>query len=130
MEPHPKPPSPAAVIFVDDVPRMTTFYRDALAMTTLHSDAHHVVLEIPGFQLTLHAISPPCQSPGTSYPTREDQPLKLCFPVQSLAASRALLKSHGGELWPPEREWQAPTFRACDGRDPEGNVLQLREPIS
>lgn len=25
------------------------------------------------------------------------------------------------------KEWEARGFRACDGRDPEGNVLQVRE---
>jgi hypothetical protein len=33
----------------------------------------------------------------------------------------------GGELNPPDKEFAARGFRACDGHDPEGNVLQLRE---
>ena len=40
----------------------------------------------------------------------------------------ALADGLGGLVDPPEREWTAGGLRACDGHDPEGNVLQLREP--
>ena len=36
----------------------------------------------------------------------------------------------GGQLFAPKREWEARGFRACDGIDPEGNVIQLRQPAS
>jgi hypothetical protein len=29
-----------------------------------------------------------------------------------------------------EKEFEARGFRACDGYDPEGNVVQLREDVS
>lgn len=32
----------------------------------------------------------------------------------------------GGELNPPDQEWQLGTTRICDGHDPEGNVFQVR----
>ena len=32
----------------------------------------------------------------------------------------------GGELNPPDREWQLGSERICDGVDPEGNVFQVR----
>ena len=34
---------------------------------------------------------------------------------------------HGGALDPTAREWQFQSQRVCDGHDPEGNVIQLRE---
>ncbi len=57
---------------------------------------------------------------------REDSYLKVCVPVQSLTESRALAQALGGRVASPDREWEARGFRACDGHDPEGNIVQLR----
>jgi predicted enzyme related to lactoylglutathione lyase len=118
--------SAAAVVFVHDVPRMTAFYRDLANMQRVDGDDRHTVLERDGFQLTIHALA----GAGTDFSTREDTYIKLCFPVADLAAARVLAGELGGELWPVAREWEARGFRACDGRDPEGNVFQLRMPAS
>lgn len=120
-------PSPAGVIFVDDVARIAAFYQAVVGMNVVHADNDHVVLEVTGFQLTVHALAPPSRDRADlAYPTREDSYIKLCFPVADLARARSTAARLGGELWPPDREWQARGFRACDGRDPEGNVFQLR----
>ena len=120
-------PAPAAVVFVADVPRMTVFYRELFSMHVLQGDADFAVLESDGLQLTIHALR---GEPGNTA-TRVDTYLKLCFPVDRIADARARAPSLGGELWPPENEWTAPErgFRACDGRDPEGNVFQVREAL-
>ena len=115
---------PAAVLFVHDVARMTMFYRELGGMQRVHGDDRHAVLERDDFQLTIHAMD----GASTDFSTREDSYVKLCIPVDDLAAARVRTSELGGELWPPDREWEARGFRACDGRDPEGNVLQLRMP--
>jgi predicted enzyme related to lactoylglutathione lyase len=51
----------------------------------------------------------------------------LCLPVVSIAAARSLAVAHGGAIKSPQHEWEARGFRACDGYDPEGNVIQVRE---
>lgn len=118
-------PAPAAVVFVADVPRMANFYGALCSMRVLHEGADFAVLECDGLQLTLHALRG--EPAGTQ--TRFDSYVKLCFPVGSIADARARAPALGGELWPPDEEWEAPQrgFRACDGRDPEGNVFQVRE---
>ena len=120
-------PTPAAVVFVADVARMSAFYRALSAMDVVHADDAHVVLAIDGFQLTVHALA----GADASGPTREDCYLKLCFPVPSISEARVRAAVLGGEVWPVDREWEATPrgFRACDGRDPEGNVFQVREPL-
>lgn len=120
-------PAVAGVVFAADIARLAAFYRGVAGMRETHADDRHVVLEIPGFQLTVHALSGSEGHPQYAYPTREDTYIKLCFPVTSLAEARTLASSLGGELWPVDREWEARGFRACDGRDPEGNVFQLRQ---
>jgi len=47
--------------------------------------------------------------------------------VPSIAASRETAAKLGGELNPPEREWEFDQAKVCDGHDPEGNVFQLRQ---
>lgn len=123
--------SAAGVIFVDDIERIAAFYQAVASMERLHADSDHVVLGIAGFQLTVHALPFGERNPKASgYPSREDSYLKLCFPVADLADARLLAASLGGELWSSEQEWQARGFRACDGRDPEGNIFQLRQHAS
>ena len=43
------------------------------------------------------------------------------------SARYALAPTLGGAIKPPEAEWEARGFRAVDGHDPEGNVVQFRE---
>ena len=38
-------------------------------------------------------------------------------------------KSGAGALYPSHKEWDARGFRACDGYDPEGNIVQLRKSV-
>ena len=122
-------PSPAAVVFVADVARVAAFYRTVFAMRPLEGDAAYVVLERDGFQLTVHGLR---GEPAPGNAPRQDTYVKLCFPVDSIANVRREAAALGGEVWPAEREWESETrgFRACDGRDPEGNVFQAREPLA
>jgi predicted enzyme related to lactoylglutathione lyase len=123
-------PKPSAVVFCTDVATMSQFYQSIAAMKRLSGDATHTVLEIDGFQLVVHGLrGEPGVRPDASgqISVRQDSYVKVCLPVASLSAARAQVAALGGQLYPPEREWQARGFRACDGYDPEGNVFQLRE---
>jgi hypothetical protein len=44
-----------------------------------------------------------------------------------MTACRETAAKLGGELDPPERERLFQLSIVCDGHDPEGNVLQLRQ---
>lgn len=124
-------PMPSAVVFVADVPRMRRFYQALAAMTLLQEDEQHAVLELQGFQLVVHALHGEVPSAsGGMPPAREDSYIKLCLPVESIAAARSRAAESGGALKPPASEWVGRGFRACDGQDPEGNVLQVRESLT
>jgi predicted enzyme related to lactoylglutathione lyase len=121
---------PSVVLFVDDVQRLTRFYQALAQMTVVHEAPDHAVLGIDGFQLVIHALPPGATTDGAaSQPVqvREDSYMKLCLPVPSIAEARAIAAAHGGAIAPVAREWAARGFRACDGHDPEGNVVQVRE---
>jgi predicted enzyme related to lactoylglutathione lyase len=121
----------AAVVFVNDVARLSAFYQALANMTVLHADRKHAVLEIFGLQLTIHAIRRSGHDADAAYATREDAAVKLCFPVDSITQARTTAAGFGGEVFSANKEWDAVDrgFRACDGRDPEGNVFQVRQPL-
>jgi RimJ/RimL family protein N-acetyltransferase len=125
-------PKPSAVVFVANVPRMTRFYQELASMMVVHGDKGYTVLEVEGFQLVIHALrGEPEVFPVAAgqVPVREDSYIKVCLPVASIAAARDTAQALGRLIKPATAEWESPSrrFRACDGHDPEGNVLQVRE---
>ena len=58
---------------------------------------------------------------------RENTAFKLAFLVDSLAEARATATAAGGDLNPIAKEWDFQGMRVCDGCDPEGNMIQVRE---
>lgn len=123
-------PLPCVVLFVSEVDRVASFYRAVGSMKQVAGDADHAVLEMEGFQLVVHKLrgepEPIHDSQGRVH-VREDSYSKLCLPVLSIDAARTHAASFGGFIKPAQDEWQARGFRACDGNDPEGNVIQVRE---
>lgn len=123
-------PKSGAVLFAKDLSRVARFYEELLGLSAVVADREKIVLESAELLLVLHAVPPEVADSIsiTSPPElRTDVPLKLFFPVPSLAEARAKASSLGGALYPSEKEWGARGFRACDGYDPEGNIVQLRE---
>ncbi|MES3011801.1 MAG: VOC family protein [Pseudomonadota bacterium] len=129
----PNLPQPGAVLFAKDLPRVARFYEGVVGLVVVATESDHIVLERPHFQLVLHGIPQKIAASIsiTSPPQlREAVPVKLVFPVASLAAARAMAPALGGGLSPTSKEWEARGFRACDGYDPEGNVVQFREAVA
>lgn len=122
--------TPGAVIFTHDKERLTRFYQALTGWEMTTRDDIIAVLTSDHAELVLHAIpaqhdaDPPTESPA---PAREDSYLKLFFPVDSLERARERAAAHGGRLQPAEREWVGRGFRASEGVDPDGNVIQCRE---
>jgi predicted enzyme related to lactoylglutathione lyase len=121
-----------AVLFAKDLPLVAKFYEELVPMTVSISDQDLIVLKSPQFQLVIHPIPQKIAASMeiTSPPDRRvDTPLKLFFPISSIAEARAKAPTLGGAINPPNKEWEARGFRACDGHDPEGNIVQFREVI-
>lgn len=119
-----------AVIYAKDISRVSEFYAGAIGFEVAHAETDHVVLESAAFQLVVlaipHAIA---SSINLANPParRTETPIKLVFHVSSITATRAAAARLGGQLNPPEQEWHFQQSTVCDGHDPEGNVLQIRE---
>lgn len=126
-------PIPSVVIFVSDVRRVSAFYREIASMSVYVNDETYVVLEIDGFQLVVHGLRGEpavCADEDGRVRPREDSYVKLCLPVKSIAAARLMALEKGGFIKSSPHEWEARGFRACDGHDPEGNIIQVREPAA
>ena len=129
----PRLPAAAAVLYAKDVAKVGRFYADVAGLRLAHEELDHRVLASDAFQLTIVAI--PAKRAAAIHLTeppqrRENTAVKLVFPIASLAAARAAARLCGGELNPVGREWLFQGTRVCDGVDPEGNVVQFREPAA
>ncbi|WP_343585776.1 hypothetical protein [Herbaspirillum sp.] len=128
----PTQPKAGAVLFAKDVARLAAFYAQVLAVLPKHAEAGKVVIEAEEFLLVIHAMPEAVAAKvqiATPPVLREAVPVKLFLPVRSLAQARIGAQAQGGGLKPAEAEWSAADFRACDGFDPEGNVVQFREAL-
>jgi predicted enzyme related to lactoylglutathione lyase len=118
-----------AVIFANDKARVAQFYARVAHLRITHDGDDVTVLESVDMQLVIHPVPShiAAQYPVASPPERrEDTAIKLYFAVSSLADARRDAAALGGVVDPADREWEARGFRACDGHDPEGNVIQVR----
>ncbi|XHS76506.1 VOC family protein [Burkholderiaceae bacterium UC74_6] len=124
-------PNPSVVLFVVDVQGVARFYETVAAMKVMVAENDHVVLAVAGLELVVHRLRgepDPRGSIDAGVAVREDAYLKLCLPVRSVAEARTMAAALGGSIKDTRHEWSARGFRACDGHDPEGNVIQVREP--
>jgi hypothetical protein len=122
-----------AVLFAKNPRRVAAFYEALAGMTVTYSGKDIIVLESAASQLMVHPI--PTKIARTIDITippqrRTHAAVKLVFAVESIAQVRTRAPALGAELDPPERMFEARGFRACDGHDPEGNVIQFREDAS
>jgi hypothetical protein len=90
-------PKPSVVVFVADVRRVSTFYRELASMSVLIEDEGYAVMEAEGFQLVIHRLSGEPRVSPSAISVREDSYVKLCLPVASITAARALAAANGGE---------------------------------
>jgi predicted enzyme related to lactoylglutathione lyase len=119
-----------AIVYAKDIQRLARFYAEVADLEVMHEVADHVVLESETHELVIVAIPAATAARiviATPPARRETTAFKLSFAVPSLADARLAAKAAGGELNPPEKEWDFQGMRVCDGCDPEGNVIQLRE---
>ncbi len=124
------PPTSGVVVYAVDPTRVAAFYERVAGLSRTVTARGHLVLESESFQLVVVRV-PDGIAAGIELADppvrREDTAVKPAFVVADLAGARAAAAATGGVLDPPEREWRWQGWRVCDGHDPEGNVLQLRE---
>ena len=124
------PFSAGAIVYAKDIHRLARFYAAVADLEVMHEVDDHIVLESESVELVIVAI--PAAAAAriviTAPPQRrENTAFKLAFAVPNLSQARATAEANGGQLNPPGKEWSFQGLRVCDGCDPEGNMIQLRE---
>ena len=128
-----------AVIYTANCDRLAAFYVAVIGFRECERKPDYVVLENATVQLVLlraddaahaasasaAAVAPPADAGQAS--RRSDAAIKPVFRVASIEAARAAATSAGGRINATRHEWRFGAHRVCDGLDPDGNVIQLRE---
>ena len=125
-----QPFNAGVIVYAKDIHRLARFYAAVADLEVMHEVDDHIVLESETVELVIVAIPAATAARiviNTPPQRRENTAFKLVFPVPSLSQARATAEAHGGELNPPGKEWSFQGLRVCDGCDPEGNMIQLRE---
>jgi len=120
------------IVYAKDIARVARFYADVADLEIVHEVEDHVVLESETHELVVVAIPAATAARiviSTPPARRENTAFKLSFAVASIADARVAAQAAGGELNPPAREWDFQGMRVCDGCDPEGNMIQVREAL-
>ena len=118
------------MLYAKDVDRVAAFYSAVLGFEMAGRDEEHVLLESRLFQLVILRIPSHIASTiqiAVPPVRRANSAVKLVFFVPSIAEVRASARAQGGVLNGSDNEWLFNAWKVCDGLDPEGNVIQVRE---
>lgn len=119
-----------AILYVRDLEPLAAFYRDCIGLAP--ADAGDGYCGLRGDGLVLWLVRGR-QSPGAdinpdgSLQPRSEVPIKLAFEVESIEQIRGSVESLGGSL--AKAGWDFAGYHRRDVLDPEGNVVQLLEPL-
>jgi predicted enzyme related to lactoylglutathione lyase len=115
-----------AVVYAADLALMQTFYERVVKLPVTEVGEGFVVMG----QVILVEMPPEIAASfdvGVPPERRDDTAVRLVFDVPGIAAARVRAAQLGGEVDPADTIWEFGAFRVCDGHDPEGNPVQLRE---
>ena len=122
------PARAGALIYANDLSRLSAFYQHLLSMRLIHSDAEHHVIGSDDMQLIIQAIPAHIASSiviSSPPEPRSEQAIKLFFTMPSITDAAAVANSLGGSLF--GQQYTGPGFIVRNGYDPEGNIFQVRE---
>jgi catechol 2,3-dioxygenase-like lactoylglutathione lyase family enzyme len=100
------------ILFTRQLETMTAFYRDVLGLALVSEEKGWREFAAGGARIALHSGPP---SPGRKGP-------KIVFHAEDVAAMRQALVSRGAKFG---KVRDGEIFCLCDGKDPDGNPIQL-----
>src|SRR5262245_14988370 len=123
----------AAVLYVNDLDAMRAFYERCFGLSRADAEpGEFCVLTGTDWELTLVTMPEAVRvalviaDPPTR---RTETPIKLTFDVAGLEHAASTIAASGGATDPLESVWDFRGHRHLDAMDPEGNVVQLRQPL-
>lgn len=119
-----------AVLYVHDVERLVAFYRECIGLTAGETGDGYGELRADGLVLWLvrgrQSTAAEIERDG-SVRGRTEVPVKLAFEVGSIERVAGSIEAFGGAI--AQTTWEFGGYRRRDVVDPEGNVIQLLEPL-
>lgn len=100
------------IIFTNDMAPMSAFYGEVLGLPQTGAAAGWKLFDAGAVQIALHN--------GSAMLGR--RPPKLVFYAAEVAAARDAVNARGAKFGKVK---QAEDFEICDGKDPDGNPLQI-----
>lgn len=119
------------VLFAKNKKRVSAFYQQTLGLEAIESASSHDLLRGHGYEIVVHSIPRKIAATITiSKPPlpRDETPMKPTFVVADLALVREAVERTGGFLKPFDRAWHFRGHTVLDGWDPEGNIVQFKQP--
>ena len=119
------------VIFAKDKQGVSAFYQQTLGLLVAESAASHDRLYGAGYEVIVHAIPRKvAASIEVSDPPepRDWAAVKPTFVVPDLKAVALAARRTGGHLKSIDEAWHFRGFMVVDGWDPEGNLVQFKQP--
>jgi predicted enzyme related to lactoylglutathione lyase len=102
------------ILFANDLPRLASFYEDVLGLDVIVSDdPGWREFDAGGIRIALHKGGRPERAPCAP---------KIVFQCEDVARLRKALNARGAKFGKVK---VAGDLLLCDGKDPEGNALQL-----
>ncbi len=119
-----------AVLYAHDLDRLSAFYADCIGLTLVEKGECHRHLQADDLILWLVRGQAPAPKlgPNGSVMRRSEVPLKLGFAVESIDGVARTIEGFGGRV--AKTSWEFAGYRRRDAVDPEGNVVQLLEPLA
>ncbi|HTU67061.1 MAG TPA: VOC family protein [Steroidobacteraceae bacterium] len=125
--------SPAAVsalLFVRDVRRATRFYVAVFDAQVRAVDDRHAALDVRGFRLVIHVMSPVDAEAEDQPPhRRESTAIRLDYVVNNIEKARVAAQIHAGHIDEQPPQWAPSGSRFHLGHDPEGNVFGVSDVV-
>ena len=100
------------ILFTAQMDAMSKFYGEVLCLTQVSKEKGWQEFDAGGARIALHSGPP---SPGKKGP-------KIVFYAEDVAALRETLVARGASFG---KVRQGEPFCLCDGKDPDGNPIQL-----
>jgi predicted enzyme related to lactoylglutathione lyase len=124
------PPVVSLAVYAKDIACVSSFYAAVVGLREVERASGFILLAGPFFELAvvqvpaelaaaIHIASPPT--------ARADTPIKPSFLVSNIEKLRREVQALGGLLKPAPAAWSWRGQLHLDGKDPEGNVFQLRQ---
>ena len=119
-----------AVLYVRDLEAMAAFYRQCIGLMPVETGDRYCGLRADALTLWLVRGQelPGCADSEAPARRRSEVPVKLAFDVGSIEQASSAIAALSGSITPIS--WDFAGYRRCDAIDPEGNVIQLLEPLA